>query len=89
MNYSELTPGKKAYLTKIARRFFMDTYGRSAYSAVIFLLQGYDTQEIAETLRLPRQAVAAYKAHLTRCTYEHQWDFNGTSHDNLLEACRF
>ena len=66
-----MNAAKKAAETRKARSEFVQTYGTEAYDVVSMLASKMSDHHIMDLTWIPRSSLAAYKANLTRGTYDH------------------
>ncbi len=82
-----LTQQEKAGITMRARNAFRSTFGEDTYEVVSLLSEGYSTTEVSDITQISRTSVSAYKANLTRGTYDWSNHNNGTNYS--IAACNF
>ena len=70
--------GYKSWITRRAREAFLTRYGAESYHAIMLLSRGRTTEEVGEELGVENMVVGAWKANLTRGTY-----------DKYLKNCNF
>lgn len=73
-----MTSAQKATKTRKARQAFRNHYGDESYNVVKRIVQGERTETIERNTWTPMVSIDAYRANVTRGTYDH-----------LLADCNF
>ena len=81
------TPQQRAGFTNRARNAFRTTFGWRTTDVVRMLENGDPTNEIEEYLGESTGSIAAFKANVTRGTYDEFWHQNGDLF--FLEDCNW